>query len=267
MFGYNFYNETTRRYVAVFGTLFNDIQISRKDNDSNTIQTMTVPVNYGPMQKFLARLEQNPDLKAPQITLPRITFEITGMRYDSSRSLTPAKRHSKPIADNDASYNTQFTPTPYNISFELNIMTKFQEDGTKIIEQILPFFKPDYVPAVKLIDNIDIIFDIPIVLDSINLQDTYEGSFEERRVLTWTLQFTMKAYYFGPVTQKKVIKFSKSNLYSNLTANTPFEYITAQPGLTANGQPTTNINETIPYSNINFDDDWAYITRIEDYNG
>lgn len=266
MFGYNFYNETTRRYVAVFGTLFNDIRITRKDNSNNTVQTMTVPVNYGPYQKFLARLEQDPNLRAPQITLPRITFEITDMAYDSSRNLTPSSKHARNISSNNASYNTQFTPAPYNISFQLNVMAKFQEDGTKIIEQIVPFFKPDYTPSVKLIDDMNLAFDIPIVLDSITLQDTYEGNFEERRVLIWTLRFTMKGYYFGPVTQKKIIKFVRSNLYADLTANTPVEYITVQPGLTANGSPTTDITQTIPYADINFEDDWAYITQIEDYN-
>lgn len=265
MLGYHFYNETTRRYVAVFGTVFNDIRITRKDNESNTIQTMTVPINYGPYQKFLARLEQDPNLRAPQISLPRITFEINSMQYDSSRNLTPATKHARPIADNNASYNTQLTPAPYNINFQLNIMAKFQEDGTKIIEQILPFFKPDYVPSVKLIDDMDLSFDIPIVLDSISLQDTYEGNFEERRVLIWTLNFTMKAYYFGPVTQKKVIKFVQTNLYSDLNANVAAQSIKVQPGLTANGDPTTDINQTIPYSDINFDDNWKYIVQIEDF--
>lgn len=265
MLGYHFYNETTRRYVAVFGTVFNDLRITRKDNNSNTVQTMTVPINYGPYQKFLARLEQNPDLRAPQITLPRITFEITNMQYDSTRSLTPATKHARPITSNNASYNTQLTPAPYNITFQLNILTKFQEDGLKIIEQILPFFKPDYAPSVKLIDDMDLSFDIPIILDNISSQDLYDGNFEERRVLTWTLNFTMKAYYFGPVTPKKVIKFVQSNLYADLNANVVAQSITVQPGLTIAGDPTTDINETVPYSDINFDDDWAYIVQIEDF--
>jgi hypothetical protein len=262
MFGTQYYNETTRRYVAVFGTLFNDIKISRKDNAGSTIQTMTVPINYGPVQKFLARLEQDPSLTAPQITLPRMTFEMISMSYDPSRNLTPMNTYSKNITNNDASFNTSYTPAPYNITFQLNIMTKFQEDGTKIVEQILPFFKPDFTPSVKLLDNINEYFDIPIVLDNISMEDTYEGSFEQRRALIWTLTFTMKAYYFGPVTQKKIIKFAKTNLYSSLDSNTAVQSVTVQPGLTANGLPTTNINNTVPYANINFEDDWAYIVQI-----
>jgi len=265
MFGTSFYNETTRRYTAVFGTLFNDIQIIRKDNSGSTIQTMTVPLNYGPMQKFLARLEQDPSLTAPQITLPRMSFELTGMSYDAERNLTPMGRHSKAISTNDGSFNSQYTPAPYNLTFQLNIMTKFKEDGTKIIEQILPYFKPDFTPTVKLIDDIDIHLDIPIVLDSVTFEDSYEGNFEQRRALIWTLTFTMKGYFFGPVTQKKVIKFVKANLYSDITSNTVAEYVTVQPGLTSNNTPTQNINQTVAYTNINFDDDWAYITQIKDY--
>lgn len=265
MFGHQFYNETTRRYVAVFGTLFNTIKITRKDLSANTIQTMTVPVNYGPMQKFLSRLEQDPDLSAPAITLPRITFEITGMTYDGERNLTPVKRISKANAANDGNFNSIFTPAPYNLSFQLNIMTKYQEDGTKILEQILPFFKPEFTPTVKLVDTLNEYFDIPIILESITTEDTYEGDYTTRRTLIWTLNFTLKGYYFGPVTQKKVIKFAEVNLYGDTTANTALEIVTVQPGLTANGSPTTDINQTVPYANINFDDDWAYIVQIEDY--
>lgn len=265
MFGHTFYNETTRRYVAVFGTLFNSIKITRKDLSSNTIQTMTVPVNYGPMQKFLSRIEQDPDLTAPAITLPRITFEITGMTYDGERNLTSPKRISKANTTNDANFNSIFTPTPYNLAFQLNIMTKYQEDGTKILEQIVPFFRPDFTPTVKLVDTLNEYFDIPIILESISTEDTYDSDYITRRTLIWTLNFTLKGYYFGPVTQKKVIKFVEIDMYGDTTATTPLEIVTVRPGLTANGSPTTDISQTVPYANINFDDDWAYITQIEDY--
>lgn len=264
MFGTQFYNETTRRYVAVFGTLFNTIKIVRKNNAGSTIQTMTVPINYGPVQKFLAKLEQDPNLTAPQITLPRMTFEMTSMTYDPVRNLTPMKTYFKNITNNDASFNSSYTPAPYNITFQLNIMTKFQEDGTKIVEQILPFFKPDFTPSVKLLDNIDEYFDIPISLDNISMEDTYEGSFEQRRALIWTLTFTMKAYYFGPATQKKVIKFANVKSYSDINSNTIVQTVNVRPGLTANGLPTTNINNTVAYANINFEDDWDYIVQITD---
>lgn len=265
MLGHQFYNETTRRYVAVFGTLFNDIKITRKDLELNTIQTMTVPINYGPMQKFLARIEQDPDLSAPAITLPRITFEITGMTYDGTRNLTALKRSGKSITTTDGSFNSVFSPAPYNISFQLNVMSKYAEDGTKILEQIIPFFKPDFTPTVKLLDDMEMYFDIPIVLNNISTEDTYDSDFISRRTLIWTLDFTLKGYYFGPVTEKKVIKFAKVNMYGELDATTPEEFVTVRPGLSAIGTPTTDITQTVDYADINFDDDWAYITTIEDY--
>lgn len=267
MFGHEFYNETTRRYVAVFGTLFNDIIISRKDNSGTTIQRIKVPVNYGPMQKFLSRLEQDPELNAPAITLPRITFEITGINYDGERNLTQLKRSVKASSTSDSSFNSVFTPSPYNLEFQLNIMTKYAEDGTKILEQILPFFKPDFTPTVKLVDDMDLYYDIPIVLNGITTEDVYEGEYTQRRSLIWTLNFTLKGYYFGPVTQKKVIKFANVAVYTSLDSTTPAEYVQVRPGLTANGEPTTDLAQTVPYDDINFDDNWDFIVTIEDYNG
>jgi hypothetical protein len=248
----------------MFGTLFNDIVIYRRDNQDNLTQSIKVPIAYGPMQKFLAKIEQDPNLTAPAMILPRMSFEITGMTYDGERKLTSAFRNSASISGDNGSYKTALSPTPYNLEFELNIMTKYMEDGTKIVEQILPFFKPEFTPSVKLIDDLEYYLDVPIILNSITTEDTYEGSFEERRALIWTLSFTMKGWYFGPTTDKKVIKFATVNTYDSLTANDEFETVTVQPGLTANGEPTTNINETVPYADINGEDDWDYIVTIID---
>ncbi len=264
MFGHSFYHQTTRRYVAIFGTLFNDISISRADSTNTTIQTMKVPLNYGPMDKFLARTQQDPDFTAPAITLPRMSFELISMTYDGERKLTNMTRNIKGITSANDRVKTQFTPTPYNLEFELNIMTKYTEDGSKILEQILPFFKPEFTVTAKLIDGMDMLTDIPIILNSVRSEDTYEGSYEERRSLTWTLSFTLKGYFYGPVTEKKVIKFIDVNLYSSIEATQPVSQINIQPGLTANGQPTTDITQTVPYADINIDDNWAYIVRIED---
>lgn len=265
MFGTSFYNQTTRRYVAIFGTLFNDIIIDRRDNGGTVIQAMKVPLNYGPMERFLARIEQDPDLTAPAIRLPRMSFEMVSMTYDPERKLTPMTHSLKGITNNDSAVKTQFTPAPYDLEFQLNIMVKYAEDGTKIIEQILPYFKPEFTVTAKLIDGMDINIDIPIILNSVSVEDTYEGSYEDRRAIIWTLNFTLKGYYFGPVTQRKIIKFANTSIYSSMTATEPAAVITVQPGLTANGQPTTNINQTVPYSAINIDDDWAYIVQIAEY--
>ena len=235
MYGNHFYNETTRRYVAVFGTMFNDIVISRKTGNT-TVQQMKVPINYAPMQKILARLDQDLQLNAPAITLPRMSFEMTGMTYAPDRKLTSVTKLVKASAA-DGSMTSMFAPAPYDIEFQLNIMTKYNEDGTKIIEQILPYFKPDCTVSVKLIDELGTYFDIPIVLNSVSQEDTYEGDFESRRALIWTLNFTMKGYFFGPVSTKKQISFVDADIYPTTTVqsgtnrNQEGSQITVAPGL------------------------------------
>ena len=160
MYGNHFYNESTRRYVAVFGTMFNDIQIGRSNNAGAEVQRMTVPINYAPMQKILAKLEQDPNLDAPAMTLPRMSFEITGMAYNAERKLTSMTRQVNGSATSDGSVTSLFTPAPYDIEFQLNIMTKYNEDGMKILEQILPYFKPDCTVSVKIIDELNTYVDV-----------------------------------------------------------------------------------------------------------
>jgi len=267
LFGAQFYHSITRKYCALFGTLFNDIVITRDTSDGAT-QTIKVPISYAPMEKVLSRVNQDPDLNAPAITLPRMSFEIVGMTYDGSRKVVSNRKNTVTLTDNDNSVQSVYTPAPYNIEFELSIMTKYTEDGSKILEQIVPYFKPDWSPSVQLLENVDYYLDIPIILNSVNTQDTYEGNYEDRRALIWTLNFTLKGYYFGPLTNKKVIKFTQVNVYANsqenVDANTYHEIVTVQPGLTANGTPTTDIANTIPYLNINEEDDWAYIVTVKD---
>lgn len=261
MYGNHFYNETTRRYVAVFGTLFNDMKITRKDNSNQTIQEMLVPINYAPMEKIISRLEQDPNFSAPALTLPRMSFEITGMTYNPERKLTSLTRQIQTSVDPNLR-DKLYTPAPYDIDFRLNIMAKYNEDGTKILEQILPFFKPDITVSVRLIDAFDLYLDIPIVLNGVSLEDTYEADYVTRRTLIWTLNFTLKGYYFGPVQQKKIIKFVENNLYDKFEDTQRDEAITVQPGLDAQGIGTTDINLTIPYDQISVDDDWKYIVQI-----
>ena len=264
MYGNRFYNATTRKYIALFGTLFNDIVITRDDNDDTEIQKIKVPIHYAPMQKILARIEGDASLDAPAMTLPRMSFEMMNMTYAPDRKLQRRMTLSQGAAD-DAVKSYQFAPTPYNLEFQLNIMTKYEEDGTKIVEQIIPFFKPDVTHSVQILSEFEEYFDIPIVLNGVSKEDTYESDFQTRRVLIWTLNFTLKGIYFGPTSEKKVIKFIDVNLYDTLDENsTEVEQINIQPGLTANGEPTTNIDETVDYVNINVDDNWGYIVQIKD---
>jgi hypothetical protein len=229
MFGNHFYHETTRRYVAVFGTLFNDIEITRKNNAGTSTQKMKVPINYAPMQKLLAKLEQDPNLNSPNaITLPRMSFEITGMNYSAERKLTSLTKQSNGSPLSGGGVNTMFTPAPYDIEFQLNIMTKYNEDGMKIIEQILPFFKPDCTVGVQMVEGMGYV-DIPVVLNSVSQEDSYEADFQTRRALIWTLNFTMKGYFFSPTVAKKQIKFSNVNMFPSLVDNTGGTHIEATP--------------------------------------
>jgi len=231
MYGNHFYNESTRRYVAVFGTLFNDIIIERKDNANTSVSKIKVPVNYAPMQKILAKLDQDPKLNAPAMTLPRMSFEITGMTYSAERKLTSLTKQAKAISTDDKSATALFTPAPYDIEFQLNIMTKYNEDASKILEQIVPFFKPDITVGVKMIDTLANFVDIPVILNSVAMEDTYESDFETRRALIYTLSFTMKAYFFGPTSTKKLIKFIDVDLYPSFTPADGGEQIHITPGV------------------------------------
>jgi hypothetical protein len=165
---------------------------------------------------------------------------------------------------------TAFNPIPYNINFELAIMVKNAEDGTRIIEQILPFFTPDFTASVILDSSMDLRYDVPLVLENHSIEDTYEGSFETRRALIHTLQFTLKAYLLGPVTEAAVIKFANTNIYSpddvtTAASNTSTQFVeqvNTTPGLTANGEPTSNSSDTVAYTEINASDDYGFINEI-----
>jgi len=198
MLGTYFYHEILRKTVISFGTVFNQIYIKHKDSTDNTISEMRVPLAYGPMQKFLARIEQQADLnKATQITLPRMSFEMNSIEYDPTRKASVTQTF-KAVDDNNR-VKKVYMPVPYNIGFELNILTKLNDDALQIIEQILPYFQPSFNITVELIDSIGEKRDIPIVLETIRFQDDYEGDFSTRRALIYTLQFTAKTYLFGPI--------------------------------------------------------------------
>lgn len=260
----HFYNGTTRRYIALFGSLFNKMSITRDDNTGTEVQRMIVPISYGPYQKFLAKVKQDPKLdRKTAITLPRMSFEITSITYDGPRKVNSLNKLTKNLnADNSASY--MYSPAPYNLEFNLYVMTKYAEDGTKMLEQVLPYFKPEYTFTARIIDDLPAI-DIPLVLNSVSTEDIYDGDFETRRSLMWTLSFTLKGYYFGPTRESKVIKFIETNLYDSTETDTgKVQRITTQPGLTANGEPTSNVSQTIAYNQIEVGDDWSVITVLEE---
>lgn len=199
MLGTYYYHQIIRRTIISFGTLFNDIYIKHKDSDNDIYNEMRVPLAYGPTQKFLARLEQQADLNKPvQITLPRMSFEMTSIQYDPTRKANITQTFK---ASDGQNLKKVYLPVPYNIGIELNILTKLNDDALQIIEQILPYFQPSFNLTVDLVDSIGEKRDIPIVLDNISFQDDYEGDFATRRSLIYTLQFTAKTYLFGPVAE------------------------------------------------------------------
>ena len=202
MFEY-FYNEIFRKTIITFGTLFNDLTIKQENS------TVKVPLAYGPTQKFLARLEESPDLnKRTSITLPRMSFEFTGLNYDPSRKVTTTQQITVKDSSDGSTTKKAYMPVPYNMQFELSIMTKLNDDALQIVEQILPYFQPSYNLTVQLVESIKEKRDIPVILENVTMDDQYEGNFTTRRVLLYTLRFSAKTYLFGPVTSatKDIVK-------------------------------------------------------------
>ena len=208
MLGQQFYHETMRKVVVAFGTIFNNINIVRTNSSGAVTQSMKVPLAYGPKQKFLTRLKEDPNLnKKVALTLPRMGFEISGISYDPSRKLNSIQKVKKTNTSTEGkTLSSQYMPVPYNMDFELVVMAKSSDDALQIVEQILPFFQPDY--TITLNDNtaMGTTRDVPIILTGVSYEDTYDGDFNDRRVLTYALSFTAKFYLYGPVTEQKVNK-------------------------------------------------------------
>ena len=225
MLGQYFYNETIRNTIIAFGSLFNDIQIERRNAADVAVQTLKVPLAYGPKQKFLIRLEGDPNLDTKvAITLPRIGFEINGLDYAPERKLNRIMKKRKVQNTEDdklKSMLTQYSPVPWNIGFELFVMARNSDDGIQIVEQILPFFQPEYTVSIREVPEMDTIRDVPIILNSVSYEDTYEGDFTTRRAIVYTFSFTAKTYVYGPVNTSKPITKSEVKTYANLQDAAP----------------------------------------------
>jgi hypothetical protein len=202
--------------------MFNSIDLVRKDNSGAVTQIMKVPLAYGPREKFLVRLREDADLtKQVAITLPRIGFEIKDLSYDPARKLSRVQKFKKVKGANTKQLDTQYMPVPYNLDFELYIMAKQSDDALQIVEQILPYFQPDYTLTINDMSDMGIKKDIPIILNSISYEDSYDGDFTSRRALIYTLSFTTKFYLYGPVTSSKVIKTVQVDQYTDMPDKTP----------------------------------------------
>ena len=251
MLGTTFYNESIRKSLVAFGTLFNGITIKQEGSE------VRVPLAYGPTQKFLARLTQTPDLnKATAITLPRMSFEFTGLTYDPSRKVTTTQQFTVKDPTDGTESKKAYMPVPYNMQFELALMCKLNDDALQITEQILPYFQPSYNVSVNLVGSINEKRDIPIILENITMQDDYEGDFETRRVLLYTLRFTAKTYMFGPVTSATddiVKKVRVSYLSGTDTTNTTRDLtytVTPRAVKSYDGPVVTTLNEDVNLTEV-----------------
>lgn len=220
MLGTYFYHEILRKTVIGFGTLFNDINIRHRDASGTSFSNLKVPLAYGPIQKFLARIQQQPDLNREiALTLPRLSFEMTGLQYDPSRKTGVTQTF---LATQNGNAKKVYMPVPYNVTFELNIISKLNDDSLQIIEQILPYFQPSLNITINLISAIGEKKDVPVVMESITQNDQYEGGFDSRRLIIHTLRFTAKTYLFGPVAESTdgLIKRVDVDYYTNTNIKT-----------------------------------------------
>ena len=216
MLGPHYYNEAIRKTVIAFGTLFNNIEIQKVDPQTkDVLEVEKVPLGYGPKNKFLTRLEQNPEVgRKVAIQLPRLYFEMTGINYDAARKTSPIQKYRTVVNDNGNEVRVQYVPVPYNMDFELGIIAKSQDDGLQIIEQILPYFQPNFNLTLNFIPEMDEKRDVAIILNDTNYEDDWEDDFMQRRSIIWTLNFTAKSYIYGPFNQAGIIR--KATVYESV---------------------------------------------------
>ena len=260
MLGTYFYHEIIRKTIVGFGTLFNDVYIKHLNKDGTVADETKVGLSYGPTQKFLAKIQQQAELsRSVAITLPRMSFEMTGLQYDSTRK-TGVTQTFKANDTTDNKTKKVFMPVPYNIGFELNIFSKLNDDALQIVEQILPFFQPSFNLTVDLVSSIGEKKDIPIVLDSIDMQDDYEGDFSTRRALIYTLRFTAKTYMFGPIAESTDGLIKKVQV--DLSTSTDTKSATREMRYTATPDPIT----AEPGDDFGFDENWYDFSDSKNYS-
>jgi len=257
MFGQHFYHKQIRNTVIAFGTIFNNINIKRLDSSGNPLQNIKVPLSYSPKEKFIARLEQQSSLTGSDssvaITLPRMAFDITGYTYDASRKLNKNQKRGAVTTNADTTkLNTQFSPVPYDISFELNVFTSNADDGLQIIEQILPYFQPDYTVTMIESRTMDTKRDIPFILESVDYSDSYAGDLTTTRRIEYTLNFTAKIYLYGPISTSAIIKKVSVDLYD----------ATSDKGPSRSERVTVTPNPT----SADKDDNYTYTTTLDFFN-
>ena len=249
MFEY-FYNEIFRSVIIGFGSMFNGIEIQHKNESDNQISTLKVPLAYGPTQKFLARIEQQANLnKSTQMSLPRMSFEFTDLQYDPTRKSTQTQQF---VVKNTSGSEVKkgYVPVPYNMTIQLSIMTKLNDDMLQIVEQILPYFQPSYNLPINFLGDFKEKRDIPIQLEGISMEDDYEGNFETRRALVYTLTFTAKTFLFGPL----------SDVSSDIIRKVTVGYVAGSSGPGLRNPERDLTYRVVPRAVQDYDD--SYVTTI-----
>lgn len=276
MFGRIFYHSLLRKYAILFGNMFNDIEIRRFDANNNVVKQIPVPITYAPKRKWVYALNQSyePTERKVAIQLPRMCFFFNSPSYDAGRQLNVLNKQKKITDDKNTLYSV-FQPIPYKLNVELCVFAKNHDDGAQIIEQIIPYFAPDFTNSINLIPTLDRKMDIVTRLQGIQVEDIYEGTFQQRQVIVWTLVFEMDVWFVGPIQKQGVIKRVDVDLvavsgggkitnedYINFGRNVRIEIT---PGLTEDGNPTTKKSESIDYLEIEKEDDYGFVTEIEDF--
>jgi T4-like virus Myoviridae tail sheath stabiliser len=270
MLGQTWYFGLIRKYVTIFGTLFNDILINRVDSSDNTTKTIKVPIAYGPKERYLTRQSQNDDLLRPiSLVYPRMAFEITDIRYDSDRKLSTIGKSTTGSSDK-GNLHTQNNPVPYNISFRLSIIARNSDDALRIVEQIIPYFTPNLNVSANLIAEMNYgNITLPLTLNDVGQEELYEGDFTSKEYIIWTLDFTLKAFLYGPTNESKVIKeifvnfkIPDGDITTSAIATTETEeHIYIRPGKTAGNTATSNAAASVAVANINSTDAYGFIVE------
>lgn len=267
MLGSHFYHGLIRKYVILFGSLFNDIYVDRVDANGVTQRTIKVPLQYGPKERYLTRYQQNPDLlREVSMVFPRMAFEITGVSYDPDRKLNSIGKIPV-VNSNRNTLSTQYNPVAYNFDITLSIISRNTEDAVRIVEQIIPFFTPQWTETLNLIPEMNVSVDVPIVIKNVSTVDTYASNFEDKEWVIWEMTFVLKGYLYGPIRRQGIIKEAivKSYIPTTNTAaegvgdTDPSQTFNVTPGLTANGEPTSNAALSVPASDIEATDNYGFI--------
>lgn len=269
MFGQNFYNSCIRNYIVAFGSLFNDILINRYDATGHISQVIKVPLTHAVKNKMMALVQANPAAgetdgtqRQVGIQLPIISFYMTDLAYNQGRKLNTLNTRWAKDDENADAGRMQYMPVPVDLHFEVNILSNLAEDGAKIVEQIVPYFKPQWDMTVHVMPELGITLDIPVIWSgSFTQNPSFNSDFTQQQAIVWTANFTMKAQIFGPVKTKPIIKFPREDFYfgEGVSNGEYIGSIQVTPGLTANGQPTSNVAETVNAHTIFVDDNWDLI--------